>query len=63
MRSIYASHSYNSTAKTVRQKVSLVHKMRHFSHIAAREYFRITDTTTNKDEDATMKQLKAEIEN
>jgi len=50
IRSIFISHAYNTTAKTVNQREKLAISMRHSPEIAQRAYFKIKpdDKATNK---------------
>lgn len=66
MRSIYITHQYNTTCKTLKQKEELAEKMRHSIHIASRAYFKIKDDTNNiydsNIENEIIKNLKEELE-
>ena len=61
MRSVYISHAYNTTAKTVNQREQLALKMRHSTGIAARSYFKIKpddNAANNKDNNELLKEIK-----
>ena len=64
MRSIYISHAYNTTARTVNQREKLAISMRHSPEIAQRAYYKIKtdDKTNNKNDNEIIKELKNKIE-
>ena len=65
MRSVYISHAYNTTAKTVNQREKLAVKMRHSTGIAARSYFKIKpddNAANNKDNNELLKEIKQQKE-
>ena len=64
MRSIYISHAYNTTARTVNQREKLAISMRHSPDIAQRAYFKIKtdDETNNKNNNEVINELKNKIQ-